>query len=983
MGWFHPNITGVEAENLLMEKGYDGSFLARRSRSNPGDFTLSVRRSTEVTHIKIQNQGDFFDLYGGEKFATLAELVQYYMENENQLKEKNGEVISLRYPLNCADPTTERWFHGHLSGKEAERIMMDKGKNGSFLVRESQSKPGDYVLSVRTDDKVSHVMSGKYDVGGGPQFDTLSELVEHYRKNPMVETSGIVVHLRQPFNATRINVSTIESRVKELQKDNGFLSGKAGFWEEFESLQEQECKHLYSRKEGQRPENRNKNRYKNILPFDHTRVKLKDADSNVPGSDYINANYISLGEDESGHSFESYIATQGCLPGTIKDFYDMIWQECSHVIVMTTKEVERGKNKCAKYWPDEGKEETYGRVRVKNMSEAQMSDYTLREFLIMKEGSQEERKAWPDHGVPSDPGCVLSFLHDVSQRQQALCDDGFKTGPLIVHCSAGIGRTGTFIVIHSILRQIARNGLDCEIDIQRTVLQVRSQRSGMVQTVAQYQFVYMAVQHYIATVAQRMHAEQKSLQLGREYTNIKYSSEGLGGGGGGGGGGDHVTRGGQKKMVHWVQEQCMPMFPNFLTATLVHLPISFLPLLHRQGDHDHSTHSMQVPVLVIHTQTFRITSVTSGDGHVVLGDSGGNIHILDRSLSLVSFKAYNVEVSHVFQALDAPILVTVGEDERGINPSLKVWHLNTLRAGSSAPHCSRITRVLPAPGKPSRVTALAVHSSLNHVAVGFEDGSVLLLYGNVTKEKGTKLKVVHTGKSPVTGLHFQKPSRADVLYLVTPTDVWSLQITNKEKPLKVQLESEGGKAGLNCITDARHNHHLLIGRHNAVYCYTPESRGPCYVFEETNKTLMHWFQDYLIIVSSLNDATSNARDGERKFMVTFYDLGNKLIAGSFPVKDVVGVTDQSGAVVVVRKGGKITKFLEKELISRIQLLFQKNLYDIAAKVAVNGQCDEEGLADIFRQYGDHLHLKGDFSGAIQQYLHTIGYVEPAYVIRKV
>nr|CAD7406669.1 unnamed protein product [Timema cristinae] len=113
--WFHPNISGIEAELLLLERGFDGSFLARPSRSNPGDFTLSVssylyifRRNGEVTHIKIQNTGDFYDLYGGEKFATLSELVQFYMENQGQLKEKNGEVIELRYPLNCADPTTER-----------------------------------------------------------------------------------------------------------------------------------------------------------------------------------------------------------------------------------------------------------------------------------------------------------------------------------------------------------------------------------------------------------------------------------------------------------------------------------------------------------------------------------------------------------------------------------------------------------------------------------------------------------------------------------------------------------------------------------------------------------------------------------------------------------------------------------------------------------------------------------------------------------
>ncbi|NXS37124.1 PTN11 phosphatase, partial [Pomatostomus ruficeps] len=106
--WFHPNISGLEAERLLLTRGVHGSFLARPSRSNPGDFTLSVRRNEEVTHIKIQNSGDYYDLYGGEKFATLAELVQHYSERHGLLRERHSGVIELRHPLPCRDPTSER-----------------------------------------------------------------------------------------------------------------------------------------------------------------------------------------------------------------------------------------------------------------------------------------------------------------------------------------------------------------------------------------------------------------------------------------------------------------------------------------------------------------------------------------------------------------------------------------------------------------------------------------------------------------------------------------------------------------------------------------------------------------------------------------------------------------------------------------------------------------------------------------------------------
>ncbi|KAG5674095.1 hypothetical protein PVAND_004081 [Polypedilum vanderplanki] len=617
--WFHQNISGVEAEQLLLERGVDGSFLARLSSSNPGAFTLSVRRGQEVTHIKIQNNGDFFDLYGGEKFATLSELVQFYMENPGQLREKKtGAVIELKQPLSCAvEPTTERWFHGNLSGRDAEKLILERGRNGSFLVRESQSKPGDYVLSVRNDDKVTHVMirwqDNRYDVGGGEQFSTLSELIEHYKKNPMVETSGTVVNLRHPFNATRITAASIDSRVEILQREHGPNScfGKGGFWEEFESLQQQECRHSFSRNEGQRLENRSKNRYKNILPFDHTRVILRDVDNTVPGAEYINANYIRPLDIESldltsmasfenlsgsyatltnnsngkcvncqllnkmcvqcaidgsssnkhkrteslssirtnfstltsattnasrkggcGDEFisKTYIATQGCLPNTIVDFWNMIWQENTRVIVMTTKEIERTKKKCEKYWPDSGQTQEWGHAKVKCLSETSTNDYTLRELLFSWKG-QEGRKVyhyhyflWPDHGCPpvTDSGSVLNFLQDVNVRQEQLMSDGVNPGPICVHCSAGIGRTGTFIVIDMILDQIDREGLDCEIDIHRTILMVRSQRSGMVQTEAQYKFVYYAVQHYIQTKLQRKRAEQQSLQHGREYTNIKY-----------------------------------------------------------------------------------------------------------------------------------------------------------------------------------------------------------------------------------------------------------------------------------------------------------------------------------------------------------------------------------------------------------------------------------------------------------------------------
>uniref|UniRef100_UPI0035902089 tyrosine-protein phosphatase non-receptor type 11-like isoform X1 n=1 Tax=Myxine glutinosa TaxID=7769 RepID=UPI0035902089 len=545
--WFHPAISGLDAEQLLLTRGVCGSFLVRPSSSNRGDFTLSVRQNDEVRHIKIQNTGDYYDLYGGEKFATLAELVQYYTDNQGQLRERNRQIIELKFPLNCADPASERWFHGHVSGKDAERLLCERGRAGSFLVRKSHSKPGDYVLSVRTGEdrqensepkpRITHMMirylDGKYDLGVEQKFDSLPDLVEHFRKNPVVETSGTVIHLKQPLNATRISVASIEHRIRELSKTPvNADKQKQGFWEEFETIQHQECKLLYSRKEGQRLENKAKNRYRNILPFDHSRVVLKDVDATEPGSDYINANIITVEKLDGwapGVPPKHYIATQGCLPTTVSDFWRMVHQENSRIIVMATKELERGKNKCAHYWPNMGITQTHGRLSVTNLEESQAFDYVVRELELRHEdepGSgakvwQYQYQAWPDHGVPGEPGGLLGFLEEVKKREESIPE----AGPMVVHCSTGIGRTGTVIIIDILLELIRHKGLECEIDIPKSIQLVRSQRSGMVQTEAQYKFVYRALLHYVETLQKRLHEEQKSKMKGREYTNIKYSVE--------------------------------------------------------------------------------------------------------------------------------------------------------------------------------------------------------------------------------------------------------------------------------------------------------------------------------------------------------------------------------------------------------------------------------------------------------------------------
>lgn len=542
--WFHRDITGIQAEDLLKTKGIHGSFLARPSKKVAGDFSLSVRVGEQVTHIRIQNTGDFYDLYGGEKFATLSELVDYYTAENGILQDKDGTIIELKYPLNSSDPTTERWYHGHLSGPNAEKLLSARNEAGTFLVRESLSKPGDFVLSVLTDEigktggkRVSHIkilcQNDRYTVGGSEMFDSLTDLVEYYKRKGIEEISGTWVFLKQPYYSTRVNAADIDSRVKQLdktthpQQDEGEKS-KAGFWEEFDALQKLEAKLKKSREEGQRPENKSKNRYKNILPFNDTRVILQSADPDIVGSDYINANYVKNTLREPVDQ-KLYIATQGCLATTVNDFWQMVWQENTRVIVMTTREVEKGRNKCVPYWPDTECSKEVGPYVVSCESEIEASDYKLRVLEIAPMDMPQLSRtiwhfqylSWPDHGVPQEPGGVLSFLEQVNTKQAEIP----TAGPMIIHCSAGIGRTGTIVVIDMIIETIDTIGLDCDIDIAKIIQMVREQRSGMVQTEAQYKFIYLAVSEYIQTtkaVSEYLQTNKaKANETETEYGNLQ------------------------------------------------------------------------------------------------------------------------------------------------------------------------------------------------------------------------------------------------------------------------------------------------------------------------------------------------------------------------------------------------------------------------------------------------------------------------------
>lgn len=398
----------------------------------------------------------------------------------------------------------------------------------------------------------------------------------------------------------------------------------------------------------------------------------------------------------------------------------------------------------------------------------------------------------------------------------------------------------------------------------------------------------------------------------------------------------------------------------------------------------------------------RLSCSSSGRGSILLGDVDGYVYIVNKFLKVNSFRANQKTTSHVKQVPKSSIIITCGSDQEGINPIVKLWDPDKPDR-LNQPTCLRVIRSNTGFIKPSRVTCIECNDNLTLLVIGYEDGSIVVVNGDVTKQRKSQLgRPIRISESPITGIvvrsdakHSQTTSKETAAFVTTAKEIYHINLGEKSFS-KTLLDQIGCQPECCCLSPAGDGRALTenllaVGRDNAIYFYQVDGRGPCLAFEG-EKLIIHQLKSYLVIVSrqvpSKNDlVTSRTRkppaiSQDNQLNLNIYDLKNKYIAHSSTIPAIQQIVPEWGHLFLICSNGKLLVLREKDSQTKLEILLRKDQFSLVIDLAKDQQYDEDALSDIFKHYGDSLFKRGDYDGAVQQYIRTIGRCEPSYVIKK-
>ncbi|CAI0432150.1 unnamed protein product [Linum tenue] len=386
----------------------------------------------------------------------------------------------------------------------------------------------------------------------------------------------------------------------------------------------------------------------------------------------------------------------------------------------------------------------------------------------------------------------------------------------------------------------------------------------------------------------------------------------------------------------------------------------------------------------------KICCSSSGRGKVVIGCDDGTVSFLDRGLNFNSgFQSHSSSVIFLQQLKQRNFLLTVGEDEQLASHQsamcLKVFDLDKppqqqegTSSAAATPDSIGVLRIFTNQFPEAKITSFLVLEEappILLIAIGLDNGCIYCIKGDIARERIQRFKLqvddASTNKiqSPVTGLGFRMDGQTFQLFAVTPDSVTLFSLHN-QPPRKQTLDQIGSSVNSVAMSDRSE---LIIGRPEAVYFYEVDGRGPCWAFEGEKK-FVGWFRGYLLCV------ISDQRNGKDTFNV--YDLKNRLIAHSIVVKEVSHMLCEWGNIILIMSDKSALCIGEKDMESKLDMLFKKNLYTVAINLVQSQQADAAATAEVLRKYGDHLYSKQDYDEAMAQYINTIGHLEPSYVIQK-